>query len=105
MQHSLYFKTNSLIKNCKPCFKLSIKTFKITKPKFSDKWYMPESIYPSAYYPHYCFGYSTLFSDGCLQSLIVQAQQRSSQFLHDFWIDDVLYSGILAQEVKYELEM
>lgn len=58
---------------------------------------MPWSVWPEERYPHYCISYAALFSPGCAEALLDQANQLPFQYLLDFYIDDTLYTGVLRQ--------
>lgn len=72
----------------------------ILMSSFRSKWYMPETIYPRRRYPHYCMGYSTLFTTGVMKALYDYAQTQNQSYIEEMWIDDVLYSGIYRVNVR-----
>ena len=64
---------------------------------------MSTAVYPATYYPHYCMGYAVLLSPGCPGELFKIASNKSTKFLQDFWIDDVLYTGVFAEQAGLHL--
>ena len=61
---------------------------------------MPESVYPQDRYPHYCIGYTTLFTNGTTDVFARHARMRTVKYLQDMWIDDVLFPGVFRVEVR-----
>ncbi|XP_076275527.1 beta-1,3-galactosyltransferase 1-like isoform X2 [Rhynchophorus ferrugineus] len=65
-----------------------------------SKWYVPEDVYPEAFYPSYCFGWYAIFSsDVCFQLY------KESQKLKYVNIEDAFLFGIAAgKSVKSDKE-
>jgi hypothetical protein len=60
---------------------------------------MPRSVYNQSYYSPYCYGYTTLYSPGCMLKLYNEAMKHGITFLKKFSVDDALYSGVFRQKV------
>ena len=58
---------------------------------------MPARIWPHEYYPHFCAGFTVMLSPDLVQPIVQLANAATEQYLMDFWLDDVLYTGIFAQ--------
>jgi len=73
---------------------------------FQSKWRVTYKEYPHRYYPEYCPGMAIVYAPDVVRRLYEAAQK--AQY---FWVDDVLITGILAEEtgsritpLKYYLE-
>ncbi|XP_037720760.1 lactosylceramide 1,3-N-acetyl-beta-D-glucosaminyltransferase A [Drosophila subpulchrella] len=76
------------------------------KRSYRSKWRVTYKEYPHRYYPEYCPGMAIVYAPDVVRRLYEAAQK--AQY---FWVDDVLITGILAEEtgsritpLKYYLE-
>lgn len=66
-------------------------------------------MWPHERFPHYCISYATLFTSDVSAALLERVHARNNvvngamHLLRDFWIDDVLFTGVLAQEALLHL--
>ncbi|XP_017014298.1 lactosylceramide 1,3-N-acetyl-beta-D-glucosaminyltransferase A [Drosophila takahashii] len=76
------------------------------KRSYRSKWRVTYKEYPHRFYPEYCPGMAIVYAPDVVRRLF-EAAQKSKYF----WVDDVLITGILAEEtgskitpLKYYLE-
>ncbi|XP_016983628.2 UDP-GlcNAc:betaGal beta-1,3-N-acetylglucosaminyltransferase 7 [Drosophila rhopaloa] len=76
------------------------------KRTFRSKWRVTYKEYPNRFYPEYCPGMAIVYAPDVVRRLFEAAQKAKY-----FWVDDVLITGILAEEtgtkitkLKYYLE-
>ncbi|XP_053952497.1 uncharacterized protein LOC128859587 [Anastrepha ludens] len=65
------------------------------KRSFRSKWRVTAKEYPGRYYPPYCPGFAIIYSPDVALTLY-----NAAQISKYFWIDDVLITGILAQNIS-----
>ncbi|EDW93436.1 lactosylceramide 1,3-N-acetyl-beta-D-glucosaminyltransferase [Drosophila yakuba] len=63
------------------------------KRSYRSKWRVTYKEYPNRFYPEYCPGMAIVYAPDVVRRLFEAAQK--SQY---FWVDDVLITGILAEE-------
>ncbi|XP_017053430.1 beta-1,3-galactosyltransferase 1 [Drosophila ficusphila] len=76
------------------------------KRSYRSKWRVTYKEYPNRFYPQYCPGMAIVYAPDVVRRLFEAAQKARY-----FWVDDVLITGILAEEtstritpLKYYLE-
>uniref|UniRef100_A0AC34Q396 Hexosyltransferase n=1 Tax=Panagrolaimus sp. JU765 TaxID=591449 RepID=A0AC34Q396_9BILA len=57
-----------------------------------SKWFVSEEEFPDPYYPDFCAGWSCLYTKAAVHAVLQQT--LINKYL---WLDDVLFSGILAE--------
>ncbi|KAI3382141.1 hypothetical protein SNEBB_011134 [Seison nebaliae] len=62
------------------------------------KWKATCEEYPFKTYPHYCIGYGYLAKPVYIKSIAIL-----SYYMREFWIDDVLVTGIMRHRLWYQL--
>ncbi|KAH8379023.1 hypothetical protein KR009_002737 [Drosophila setifemur] len=68
------------------------------KRTYRSKWRVTYKEYPYRFYPPYCPGMAIVYAPDVVRRLFEAAQKASY-----FWVDDVLVTGILAQETGIEI--
>ncbi|XP_020816286.1 beta-1,3-galactosyltransferase 1 [Drosophila serrata] len=63
------------------------------KRSYRSKWRVTYKEYPHRFYPHYCPGMAIIYASDVVHRLYKAAQKAKY-----FWVDDVLVTGILAEE-------
>ncbi|KAH8322148.1 hypothetical protein KR059_005744 [Drosophila kikkawai] len=63
------------------------------KRSYRSKWRVTYKEYPHRFYPHYCPGMAIVYASDVVRRLYKAAQKAKY-----FWVDDVLVTGILAEE-------
>ncbi|KAH8235002.1 hypothetical protein KR032_007540 [Drosophila birchii] len=68
------------------------------KRSYRSKWRVTYKEYPHRFYPHYCPGMAIVYASDVVRRLYKAAQKAKY-----FWVDDVLVTGILAEETGTKL--
>ncbi|KAH8257249.1 hypothetical protein KR038_006032 [Drosophila bunnanda] len=68
------------------------------KRSYRSKWRVTYKEYPYRFYPHYCPGMAIIYASDVVRRLYKAAQKAKY-----FWVDDVLVTGILAEETGTKL--
>ncbi|KAH8285988.1 hypothetical protein KR054_000486 [Drosophila jambulina] len=68
------------------------------KRSYRSKWRVTYKEYPHRFYPHYCPGMAIVYASDVVHRLYNAAQKAKY-----FWVDDVLVTGILAEETGIKI--
>ncbi|CAJ0598177.1 unnamed protein product [Cylicocyclus nassatus] len=80
----------------------SMQCYAIIKSKplrcVTDRWYVPQSVYPAQYFPAYCNGPAYLLSPAALNAILQAAPKEQV-----FEIEDAFFTGVLGGKVGVKI--